>query len=91
MQTGANDGALKVVKLLTKKEVCSAVSLSYVSVWKLMRQGRFPRSKDTGAGPRWCEDEIAEWVANLSNTRLKGDPIPRKFLHKKKPHPTASR
>jgi predicted DNA-binding transcriptional regulator AlpA len=59
-------------RLLSKGDVLDKVGLSYVSVWKLMREGAFPRSVVVGAKVAWLEHEVDEYIAKLPRRRLKG-------------------
>lgn len=53
-------------KLLTTKEVCDRVKLCRQQLWKLERQGKFPKRIPLTEGPRakkvWREDEIEAWI-----------------------------
>jgi predicted DNA-binding transcriptional regulator AlpA len=59
-------------RLLSKGDVLDKVGLSYVSVWKLMREGAFPRSVVVGGKVAWLEHEVDEFIAKLPRRRLKG-------------------
>ena len=63
--------------LLTKVEVCSLTRMTYPTIWKLMREGRFPRSRVAGGGDNsksvWLASEVATWLTQLPRRRLKGD------------------
>ena len=52
-------------KLIFKKELLRRVGLSFPTVWKLMREGRFPRARIIGGKSAWLESEIDEFVASL--------------------------
>ena len=61
-------------RLIFKPELLRRVGLSYTSIWKLMRQGRFPRSFAVSDGRvAWRESEVNAWIDGLSRQRLKGD------------------
>jgi predicted DNA-binding transcriptional regulator AlpA len=51
-------------RLLNKKQVLERVGVSYVSIWKWMRDGKFPQSRLVGRQIFWLESEIAAWIAN---------------------------
>ena len=60
-------------RLLTKPQVCAIAGVTYPTLWKLMRQGEFPRSYVLGGRSMWRSDEIDQWLAGLPVRRLKGD------------------
>jgi predicted DNA-binding transcriptional regulator AlpA len=60
-------------RLMHRGEVLDAVGKSYPTIWKWMREGRFPRSVVIGGGVAWYEHEVHEWLASLGRQRLKGD------------------
>ena len=45
--------------------------MSYPTIWAWMRLGLFPRSRMTGGKSSWIESEYDEWLASLSEVRLK--------------------
>ncbi len=47
---------------------------SYVTIWKEMVAGKYPRSVALGEQSRgWWSDELEEYYASLPRTKLKGD------------------
>jgi predicted DNA-binding transcriptional regulator AlpA len=60
-------------KLLTKRDLLDRIGISYVTIWKMMRAGTFPRSRAAGGKLVWLESEINEWIQALPKTALKGD------------------
>ena len=67
-------------RLIFRREVLRRVGLSYPTIWKMMREGRFPRSRVCGGKSAWLEDEIEAWIESLPIRQLKGDaagPRPR--------------
>jgi predicted DNA-binding transcriptional regulator AlpA len=66
------DGS-SAVRLISKPELLERLGVSYPTVWYWMREGRFPRSRELGGKACWIESEVAEWIAALPKTRLKGD------------------
>ena len=71
-------------RLLSKADVLDKVGVTYPTIWKLMRQGTFPRSVVVGGKVAWLEHEVDEFIAKLPRRRLKGhgDGVP--FHHKRK-------
>jgi predicted DNA-binding transcriptional regulator AlpA len=59
-------------RLLSKGEVLDKLGVTYPTVWKLMREGAFPRSVVVGGKVAWLEHEVDEFIANLPRRRLKG-------------------
>lgn len=60
-------------RLIFKREVLRRVGLSYPTIWKMMREGRFPRSRVCGGKSAWLEDEVEAWIEGLPIRQLKGD------------------
>ncbi|MEX2454995.1 MAG: AlpA family phage regulatory protein [Rhodospirillaceae bacterium] len=50
--------------LISKPEMLDMVCMTYVSVWKLIRAGQFPRAVMIGGRTFWFIDEIEGWLAN---------------------------
>jgi predicted DNA-binding transcriptional regulator AlpA len=60
-------------RLLSKGDVLDKVGVTYPTIWKLMREGAFPRSVVVGGKVLWVEAEIDEYIARLPRRRLKGE------------------
>jgi predicted DNA-binding transcriptional regulator AlpA len=58
-------GAPPRTKLILKRELLERVPLSYATIWRLMREGRFPRARQIGQRSVWVESEIEEFLASL--------------------------
>ena len=58
-------------QLLTRQEVVALVGLTYPSIWLMMREGRFPRSRVVGGKSMWVASEIDAWVDALPVRPLK--------------------
>jgi prophage regulatory protein len=83
-----SSGVQPDIRLLSKGEVLAKVGLSYVSIWKLIREGAFPRAVVIGGGKNaWLEHQVDAWIAALPRRRLKGqtDGVP----HHGNPKPKA--
>ncbi len=63
-------------RLIYKRELTKRVGLSYPTIWKQMRNGKFPRGRAVGGKTAWLESEIDNWIASLPVRTLKGDPLP---------------
>jgi predicted DNA-binding transcriptional regulator AlpA len=59
------------IRLLTKKEVCERVRLTFPTIWKRMRDGTFPRTREMNFDEQgqikavWLEHEIEAWMLGL--------------------------
>jgi predicted DNA-binding transcriptional regulator AlpA len=75
------------VQLLSRKEVLSLVPISYPTMWQMMRDGRFPRSRMVGKNKvGWLASEVADWIVNRPKVLLKGDfDLSKQPSKKKKP------
>jgi predicted DNA-binding transcriptional regulator AlpA len=61
------------IRLLDRHEVCALAGCTYPTIWKMMREGRFPRSRACGGKAVWLSSEIEAWLAALPVRPLKGD------------------
>jgi predicted DNA-binding transcriptional regulator AlpA len=70
----AVDPAKGPARFLDKVEVLSRTRLTYPTIWKLMREDKFPRSRDSATSKAmWLEDEVEQWIRNRPVAKLKGD------------------
>jgi predicted DNA-binding transcriptional regulator AlpA len=60
-------------KLLSKKQVLERVPVSFVTLWKLMREGTFPRARQIGGRSFWLESEVDRFIASLPIRAYLGD------------------
>ena len=58
-------------RLLSKPEVLDRVSLTFPTIWKLMRKGRFPRGRVVASKTVWLESDIEAWIAALPERTYK--------------------
>lgn len=59
-------------RILSKQEVCERTSLSMSAIWRLEKQGRFPRRVAISANRvGWRESEIEAWAESLPVVDLK--------------------
>jgi prophage regulatory protein len=59
-------------RVLLKPEVCERVGLSFPTIWKLMREDKFPRSRVLGDQKVcWIESEIEDWINALPQRSYK--------------------
>jgi predicted DNA-binding transcriptional regulator AlpA len=62
------------VRLMSKEEVCATVGVTYPTLWSMMIDGKFPRSRSVGGKSMWRSDEVQSWMKRLPLVRLKNDP-----------------
>jgi predicted DNA-binding transcriptional regulator AlpA len=60
-------------RLIDKNELLRRLPFTFPTIWKWMREGTFPRSRDTGGKTTWLESEVSDWIRNRPNQVLKGD------------------
>ncbi len=53
------------VSLIFKRELLKRVPLSFPTIWKMMREGRFPRARIIGGKSAWLESEIDQFLTDL--------------------------
>ncbi len=63
--------------MIYRPELLRRIGLCYPTVWRMMREGKFPRGRVVGGKTAWLESEIDNWIAALPERRLKGDPPER--------------
>ena len=59
------------VMLLNRHEVTAAVGLSYVTIWKMAKAGKFPRGRTLGGKTVWRSDEVTAWLNKLPLAQLR--------------------
>jgi predicted DNA-binding transcriptional regulator AlpA len=59
------------VRLIFKKELLQRVGLSFPTIWKMMREDRFPRARIIGGKSAWLENEIDGFLTELPLRRYK--------------------
>ena len=64
-----------VRKLISKRELLDLIPKSYPTIWKEMREGKFPKPVKLGDGSNaksaWFLDEIVEYQESLSRATFK--------------------
>ena len=62
------------LRLLSRKEVCERVGVSYPTIWEWARTGRFPKARVLNGGKLgWIESEVEAWILALPLQELKPD------------------
>jgi predicted DNA-binding transcriptional regulator AlpA len=62
------------LRLIFKRELLKRIPLSFPTVWKLMRQGRFPRARIIAGKSAWVEHEIDQFLGALPLRPYKDPP-----------------
>jgi predicted DNA-binding transcriptional regulator AlpA len=62
-------------RLLTKREMLARVRVSYPTIWKWMRENKFPRARIVANKSMWFESEVDAWISALPMPALKGDKL----------------
>ena len=52
-------------KLLSRKEVCKFVGVSQQTIWRWVKDGRFPKPLKTVRRVVWKEADLQAWIDNL--------------------------
>jgi predicted DNA-binding transcriptional regulator AlpA len=60
-------------RLLNKAEVLKLTNVSYPTLWQMMVDKQFPRSRIVAGRSKWLSTEIQNWIDNLPLRRIKGD------------------
>lgn len=60
-------------KLIGKHEVLEMVPINYVTLWRRMTEGSFPRCIALGQYNYWKKNEVEAWLAEQPLRRLKHD------------------
>jgi predicted DNA-binding transcriptional regulator AlpA len=61
------------VRLIFKRELLQRIGLSFPTIWKMMKQGRFPRARIIGGKSAWIESEVDDFIAALPLRQYKDD------------------
>ncbi len=64
------------MRWLTRKEVCEKVHLCYVTIWRLLKAGDFPRGRNVRGKILWKESDVDAWLESQPRQTLKGDDDP---------------
>ena len=59
-------------RLLDKAEVLRRVPFTFPTLWKMMRENKFPMSRVSGGTKTvWLESEVNQWILNRPLSKLK--------------------
>lgn len=59
------------IRFLGKAEVAALCNVTFVTIWKWMQRGVFPKGKEVGGKTCWRSDEIAEWQNKRPDAHVK--------------------
>jgi predicted DNA-binding transcriptional regulator AlpA len=59
------------IRLIFRKELQRRVGLSYPTIWRMMREDRFPPARVIGGRSAWFEHEVDQYLAKLPLRRYK--------------------
>src|SRR5262245_51530986 len=63
-----------MLRLLSRREVCERVGVSYPTIWEWARTGRFPKARVLNGGKLgWIESEVEAWILALPVQTLKSE------------------
>jgi prophage regulatory protein len=61
------------MKYIRFKELRKLIPLGRTTIWRMMREGRFPQSRRIGkAAMAWLESEVEDWINERAQTTANG-------------------
>jgi predicted DNA-binding transcriptional regulator AlpA len=75
------------LRLIFKPELLDIVGLSFVTIWELVRQGRFPAPRVIAGRTCWLRSELAQCLQALPKRHYKRIDL----TEEKREHPLAAR
>jgi prophage regulatory protein len=61
-------------RLIGKAEVLRITGVTFPTLWRWMKEGKFPRARALGDSKSgWLENEIADWIASRPIVLFKGE------------------
>jgi predicted DNA-binding transcriptional regulator AlpA len=63
----------RLTRLIDRNELMRIIPVTYPTIWKWMREDKFPRSKNCGGKIVWLESDIEDWIKSRPAQPLKGD------------------
>jgi predicted DNA-binding transcriptional regulator AlpA len=77
-QTSAQQVVAPPIRVISKRELLRRVPLSFPTIWKMMKQNRFPRAHVLGGKTVWIESEVSNFLADLPLREYQGADKPSK-------------
>jgi prophage regulatory protein len=57
-------------RLIRKPELLSTIPLSHVTIWRLEKEGKFPKRLQIGGNAvAWLESEVNQWMREKAQDR----------------------
>ena len=69
----AAPAASSTIRLISKAELLEKIGVTFPTIWKWMRAGKFPRGREIGGKTMWIEADVEAWILAQPARRLKGD------------------
>ncbi len=69
------------MKWLTRDEVVAKCRVCYVTIWRRINAGTFPRGRNVCGKILWKESDVDAWLEAQPRQRVKGDADPRPVGH----------
>ena len=66
---------------LTRDEVCEKTRVCYVTIWRMIKAGDFPRGREVKGRILWKESDVDAWLEAQPRQRVKGDADPPRPGH----------
>ena len=64
------------MKYIRFKELRKLIPLGRTTIWKMMREGRFPQSRRIGkVAIAWLESEVEDWIKERAQNRGSSHPL----------------
>jgi prophage regulatory protein len=61
------------MKYIRFKELRKLIPLGRTTIWRMMREGRFPQSRRIGKmATAWLESEVEDWIQERAQTTANG-------------------
>lgn len=67
-----NKATLLRKEMLQVSEVAAVCGISQSSVWRLVREGKFPQRHKIGRMARWRRSDLEAWLSNPSEWTAEG-------------------
>ncbi len=64
------------MKYIRFKELRKLIPLGRTTIWKMMREGRFPQSRRIGkVATAWLEHEVEDWIKERAQNHSNSHPL----------------
>lgn len=70
-----DDASGGIRRMLTEEQICNLLKVSAVTLWRMERDGRFPRGHFISPnGKRWFVDQYIAWTHDVERQRHRRPP-----------------